>query len=108
MRARWISLCATVVLIAGPGAARADEALAKKVGCLGCHSVDKKVTGPAYRDVAMKYRRDRSARQKLIEKVKQGGEGNWTAITGGRPMPPHWALLSDAEVARLVDWILSR
>lgn len=108
MSARWIPLWVTVVLIAGPVTSRADEAQAKRAGCLGCHSVDKKVSGPAYKDVAMKYRGDASARQKLIEKVKKGGDGNWTALTGGRPMPPHWALLSDAEVARLVDWILSR
>jgi cytochrome c len=108
MNARWIVVCAAAMLIAGAGTARADEALAKQAGCLNCHSVDKPINGPAYRDVAMKYRGNASARQKLIEKVKQGGTGNWTALTGGRPMPPHSTLLSNAEVARLVDWVLSR
>ena len=108
MKARWISIPAATMMIASAGPALADEALAKKSGCLECHSVDKKVIGPAYRDIAAKYRDDARARQALIEKVKKGGKGNWIEITGGVPMPPHSALLSEAEISRLVDWILSR
>lgn len=95
-----------MIIVAGH--AVADEALAKKSGCLDCHSVDKKVIGPAYRDIAAKYRGDARAREVLIEKVKRGGKGNWTQVTGGVPMPPHSALLSEAEISRLVDWIRSR
>ena len=83
------------------------EELAKKSGCLECHSVDKKITGPAYKDVAARYKDDSKARTTLIEKVKNGGKGNWTEITRGVPMPPHSKLLSNADIERLVDWVLS-
>ena len=107
MKATWIGVCVGILVIAA-GPASADESLAKRAGCLKCHSVDMKVIGPAYRDVAMKYRSDPRARQTLIDKVSKGGKGNWTQITGGVKMPPHSSLLNEAEIAKLVDWILSR
>lgn len=82
--------------------AHAQEALAKKHNCLACHSVDKKVVGPAYKDVAAKYRNDKAAEAKLVEKVKKGGAGVWGQI----PMPPNSAV-PDADVKALVHWILS-
>jgi cytochrome c len=88
--------------IAGIQSAVADEALAKKNNCMACHQVDKKVVGPAYKDIAAKYKGDASARDTLIAKVKQGGSGTWGAI----PMPPN-AAVSEEDVATLVDWILS-
>jgi cytochrome c len=83
------------------------EELARKSGCLECHSVDKAVTGPAFRAVADRYKDDAKARTALIEKVSKGGKGNWTEISRGIPMPPHSKILSSAEISRLVDWILS-
>ena len=85
----------------------APEALAKKSGCFECHSIDKNVVGPAYKDVAAKYKGSTSARAALIETVKKGGKGNWTPISHGVPMPPHGRRLSDADITRLVDWVLS-
>ncbi|HZQ71432.1 MAG TPA: c-type cytochrome [Burkholderiales bacterium] len=82
--------------------AAAQEDLAKKYNCLACHAVDKKVVGPAYKDVANKYRGDKTAEAKLIEKVKKGGVGVWGQI----PMPPNTAV-PDADVKKLVDWVLS-
>lgn len=108
MKARWISIAAAALMIMSAGQALADEALAKKSGCLECHSVDKKVIGPAFHDIAAKYKDDARARNALIEKVKKGGKGNWTDVTGGVPMPPHSALLSNPEIERLVDWVLGR
>jgi cytochrome c len=105
MKARWIGIPAALMIVSA-GQALADEALARKSGCLECHSVDKKVIGPAYRDVAARYKGDARARNALIEKVKKGGKGNWTEVTGGVLMPPHSPRLSDAEVQRLVDWVL--
>src|SRR5262249_10160361 len=87
--------------------ALAPEALAKKSGCLECHSVDKKLVGPSYRDIAARYKGDSRARAALIEKVKNGGKGNGTGITRGVPMPPHSRVLSTSEIERLVDWVLS-
>jgi cytochrome c len=108
MKAPWICISAAALTLVGAGHALADEALARKSGCLECHSVDKKVIGPAYRDVAAKYKGDARARSALIEKVKKGGKGNWTEVTGGVLMPPFSPRLSDAEIQRLVDWVLSR
>jgi len=82
--------------------AQAQEDLAKKHNCLACHAIDKKVVGPAYKDVAAKYRNDKTAEAKLVEKVKKGGTGVWGQI----PMPPNSAV-PDADVKTLVHWILS-
>ena len=81
--------------------AHADEALAKKYNCTACHAVDKKLVGPAYKDVAAKYKGDSAAAAKLATKVKKGGSGVWGPI----PMPPNPAV-PDADVKKLVDWVL--
>lgn len=114
MKARWLSIPAAALLIISAGRAWAEEpltgkALARQSGCLECHSVNKKVVGPAYQDVAAKYRDvdHERARAALIEKVQKGGKGNWTEVTGGVPMPPHSQRLSEAEIERLVDWVMS-
>jgi len=86
--------------------ANADLALAKKSGCLACHSVEKKVVGPAWNDVAKKYRGDAAAKAMLIEKVKKGGKGNWTAVTGGAMMPPYSPRVKDEDIAKLVEFVL--
>ena len=89
--------------LAGAGfatAAQADEALAKKHNCLACHTVDKKVVGPAYKDIAAKYKGQNVA-AKLQDKVKKGGQGVWGPV----PMPPNPAV-PDADIKTLVDWIL--
>jgi cytochrome c len=89
---------AAALLAAGP--ARADEALAKKHNCLACHRLDKRTLGPAYRDVATRYRGQNVA-AKLEQKVKNGGEGAW----GNVPMPPN-AAVPEGDIRKLVDWIL--
>ena len=83
--------------------ATASEELAKKHNCLACHSVDKKVVGPSYKEVAAKYRSDKTAEAKLVDKVKKGGVGVWGQI----PMPPN-AAVPDADIQALVKWILSQ
>ena len=82
-------------------AASADEALAKKYNCTACHAVDKKMIGPAYKDVASKYKGQADAPGKLAEKVKKGGSGVWGAV----PMPPN-AAVPDDDIKKLVDWVL--
>lgn len=86
-----------------------DESLelAKASGCLACHSVEKKVVGPAWRDVGLRYKNDPNAKAQLIEKVKTGGKGNWTEVTGGAPMPPYSPRVSDEKIEQLVAYILS-
>lgn len=82
-------------------AALADEALAKKHNCTACHAVDKKMIGPAYRDVAKKYKGQADAPAKLAEKVKKGSSGVWGQV----PMPPNPAVPDD-DIRKLVDWVL--
>jgi cytochrome c len=82
--------------------AAANEELAKKQGCFACHALDKKLVGPAYKDVAAKYRGDKAAEAKLFDKVKKGGTGVWGTV----PMPPN-GHVPDADIKTLVKWILS-
>ena len=103
---RYGTLLAAGLFVAGGANAALDnkaaEELMKKDGCAACHAIDKKVVGPAYQDVAAKYKGDASAAAKLVDKVKKGGSGVWGPI----PMPPN-AQVSDADIKSLVDWILT-
>lgn len=101
-----MKLAGTCIALAALGVALpagANEELAKKHNCLACHTVDKKMVGPAYKDVAAKYRGDKQAAAKLAAKVKKGSQGVW----GNVPMPPNTAV-PDADVNALVKWILSQ
>jgi len=89
-------------LLAAFPAAASDE-LAKKHACFACHTLDKKMVGPSYKEVAAKYRSDKEAAAKLAGKVKNGGQGVW----GNVPMPPN-AAAPDADINALVKWILSQ
>lgn len=71
--------------------------------CLGCHTPDKPLVGPSFRDVAAKYRGDPAAATRLAQKVRAGGQGVW----GQAPMPPNPGL-SDADAKLLVDWVLAQ
>ena len=81
---------------------QASPELAAKSKCMTCHQVDKKVLGPSFKEIAAKYKGDKTAEAKLVEKVKKGGVGAWGQI----PMPAN-AQVSDADVKALVKWILS-
>ena len=81
--------------------AQASEELAKKNQCLACHTLDKKSVGPAYKEIAKKYKGQADAAAKLADKVKKGGQGVWGPV----PMPPN-AAVSDSDIKTLVDWIL--
>lgn len=82
--------------------AKAAETFAKKYACLTCHATDKKLVGPAYKEVAKKYKGDKAAKDKLIAKVKKGGSGVWGAI----PMPPNGSIKPE-ELETIVKWVLS-
>jgi cytochrome c len=82
--------------------AQSGEDLLKKNGCTACHAIDKKVIGPAYNDVAEKYKGDASAAAKLQKKVKEGGSGVWGPV----PMPPN-TQVSDADIKAMVAYVLS-
>lgn len=104
------AVLAVGALTAFSGAARADGSaldLARASGCLACHSVDAKILGPAWKDVAARYRGNAEARDALIAKVRDGGAGNWKEVTGGIAMPPNGPRVNDADIATLVDFVLS-
>ena len=86
---------------AAPAAAGA-EGLLRRYACAACHSTATKLVGPAYKDVAAKYRDDKGAEDKLAAKVKAGGAGVWGQV----PMPPN-ASVKDEDVKTLVKWVLS-
>jgi cytochrome c len=94
------TLIAAGVMVSAPAMANLD--LAKKSNCMSCHTVDKKLVGPAYKDVAAKYAGKADAQKMLAEKVKKGGKGNWGEV----PMPPN-AAVKDADIETLVKWILA-
>jgi cytochrome c len=93
---------AALLMITGMASADDGMALAQKNACMSCHSVDKKIVGPAYKDVAKKYAGDKAAPAKLAAKVKAGGKGVWGEI----PMPPN-PQVSPADLNTIIAWILS-
>lgn len=101
MKAVYMALMAAAG-IAMSGQALADEALAKAKGCMACHKVDAKLVGPAYKDVAAKYKGDKSAPAKLAAKVVAGGSGVWGPVA----MPAN--KVTDEEAKKLVAWVLSQ
>ena len=92
-------------LTATPALAAADPMLelAQKNACTACHAIDKKLVGPAYKDVAAKYKGNSKAQAMLEEKVKKGGVGVWGQV----PMPPNSGV-KDGDIKKLVAWVLSQ
>jgi cytochrome c len=83
-------------------AAFASEQLAREKNCLACHAVDNKLVGPGYKEVAAKYKGDKTAEDKLAQKIMKGGSGVWGQI----PMPAN-PQVSAAEAKTLAKWVLS-
>ncbi len=94
---------AAVLSLAAAAPAMADEALAKANNCMACHAVDKKLVGPAYKEVAKKYAGDASAAAKLATKIMKGGSGVWGAV----PMPAN-PKVSEADAKKLAAWVLNQ
>ncbi len=96
------SIIATLAVASLAGPALADLALAKSKNCMACHTVDKKLVGPAYQDVAKRYAGQTDAADKLATKIMKGGSGVWGAV----PMPAN-TQVNEAEARKLADWVLS-
>ena len=77
--------------------------LAQASKCFACHAIDRKLVGPAWKDIAAKYRGQKGAEAKLAEKVAKGGSGAW----GNVPMPPNSPQVAQADIKTLVRYILS-
>jgi len=83
--------------------AHADMALAQSRNCMSCHKLDRKIVGPAFQDVAAKYRGDKTAPTRLASKIRAGGGGVWGVVK--MPANPQ---VSEAEAQQLASWILNR
>lgn len=95
-------IAAAGLMVAGSAMATDMPELAKKSNCTACHAIEKKVVGPAWRDVAKKYKGDAGAEAKLVAKVAKGGSGVW----GSMPMPPNAPAVKEADIKTLVEFVL--
>jgi cytochrome c len=95
-------LIAAALTVAATSVMADTLALAKANACLACHAIDKKLVGPAFKDVAAKYASRKDAVEYLTAKIKKGGAGVWGPI----PMPAQ-AQLSDAQAKELARWVLT-
>lgn len=98
-----IAVASVIIGASLAGTAQADEKLAQSKNCLACHQVDKKLVGPSYKDVAMKYKDDKDAESKLAKKIREGSNGVWGQV----PMPPNPAV-NEAEAKTLAAWIMTK
>jgi cytochrome c len=96
------ALLAMLVATTLAAPAMADQALATAKNCMACHAVDKKLVGPAYKDVAAKYAGQKDAADKLALKIQKGGSGVWGPV----PMPAN-PQVSEAEAKKLAAWVLT-
>lgn len=104
LRITLLPILAATLLGAAPAHAADGEAAVKKARCVACHAVDQKRVGPAYKEVAAKYKGDPKIAAVLFDKVRHGGSGNWGTV----PMIPHPAdKISDDDLKAAVQWILS-
>ena len=99
---KLVNIVISGLIFFASNSAMANIDLAKSKNCMVCHTVDNKVLGPAFKDVAKKYNADKTAETKLVTKVIKGGSGVW----GTMPMPAN-SQVSPAEAQTLVKWILS-
>lgn len=97
------ALFLSLTLMAASSFASDGMALAQKNNCLACHSVDSKIVGPSYKEVALKYKENAGALNMLIAKVKNGGGGTWGSI----PMPPN-PQVNPEDMKTIVTWILKQ
>ena len=107
MKMKQLVLC--LPLVFGMGMAQADapsydkvSEILQKNACLACHQVDNKVVGPAYKEVAEKYKGDEANAAILAKHIKEGSQGVWGPI----PMPPN-VNITDEDLVVVVDWLMA-
>jgi cytochrome c len=91
----------TALVLGVSGVASADQGLAQKNACMSCHGVDKKIVGPAFKEVAAKYK-GKGMEATLAKHVKEGVKGNWGQV----PMPPN-PQVKDDDIKKIVAWIMT-
>jgi len=97
---KLLSFAVLGLCLAAP--AFADLALATSKNCMSCHSVDRKVLGPSFKDVAAKYKGNAGAADMLATKIIKGGSGVWGPV----PMPAN-TQVSEADAKKLATWVLT-
>jgi cytochrome c len=102
---RKIAIASLIVMTLFTQAAAADQALAMRSGCLGCHKTDAKLVGPAFKDVAAKYADDAGAVDRLAAKVKAGSTPGEPLVWGAASMPPSPAKIED--IKGVLNWVMS-
>jgi cytochrome c len=104
MKSIILSAGATLIILGGVSSASAADMLplATSSGCTACHQIDTKLVGPAYKEVAAKYKDQEDAVASLSAKVKAGGTGIWGEV----PMPPN-AHVKDEDIKTIVEWIMT-
>lgn len=102
MNVRMSALAAVAASLVASAPAFANADLAQKKNCMACHAVDKKIVGPAYKEVAAKYAGDKKAADMLATKIQKGGGGVWGQV----PMPAN-PQVNEAEAKQLAAWVLS-
>lgn len=98
-----IGLLASTMLALTALPVQASETLAEDNNCLSCHSVEDKLIGPAFKDVAAKYQGQKDAAAKLADKVRKGGSGVWGTVK--MPANPK---ISDKDLKAIIAWVLSQ
>jgi cytochrome c len=101
-RLNWFA-AAALSCIAAPALAQDAQALLRDKGCLACHSIDTKVVGPAYKDVAKKFAGRKDAEAYLSKRIIEGSKGEWGPIE----MPPNKTVVSELQAHTLAKYILS-
>ena len=96
MKSVSLLLVAASFLVAGAASAQSGADLTKSKNCMGCHEIDKKKVGPAFKDVAAKYKGSSDAEAKLVGALKEG-KGHPVKIAA-----------TDAELKTLVGYVLSQ
>jgi cytochrome c len=102
---RKITIASMIMAALFSHAALADQTLAMRSGCLGCHKADAKLVGPAFKDVAAKYGGDAGAIDRLAAKVKAGSTPGEPLVWGSIAMPPSQASLDD--IKGVVSWVMT-
>ena len=92
---------ATLVLLAMAAPAFADQALATAKNCMSCHTAERKLVGPSYKEVAAKYTGQKDAVDKVAAKIIKGGSGVYGAVA----MPAN-TQVNEAEAKKLAAWVL--
>src|SRR2546421_1307519 len=102
MKPLVLSAAAAFTFASGPLLAADAQQLLKEKACLSCHTLDNKLVGPAYKEVAAKYKSRKDAEAYLAKKIKEGSTGVWGAV----PMPPN-GTVADDEARTLAKYILT-